>query len=93
MNTPYQSGGAGRDAPHRDDAAIGRAGHYTCAVLGGALVLALTVVYYSALVALTRPLGLFSTTAMVMGVAAAVGLAWLTLELAWAWRAGRHRRS
>ncbi|WP_255494065.1 hypothetical protein [Halarchaeum sp. CBA1220] len=68
---------------------VGWREHYTCAAASLAATVVAVALLYPALVALTRPLGVFSTTALVLGVAAVMGVAWLTLELVWEWCAGR----
>lgn len=88
MNTNHGSGR--RDA---DDAAlpneVSPTEHCACCVLALVGVGAIGFVVYPGLVALTRPLHVLSSTAIVCALVVGWLLLWLGMEYVWEWRAGR----
>lgn len=90
MNMP---GGAGTDSqPGRKSSEFRRTGgleRYFCTVGGFFLAAALVVLLYPLVLAVTRPFGLLSSTALVFVLVSTWFVTWISLEVAWEWRAGR----
>jgi hypothetical protein len=63
--------------------------HYSCGLAGLLATAAVAVLFYPVLVAVTRPLYLLSSTALLFVLVFAWFAIWLALALAWEWRAGR----
>jgi hypothetical protein len=63
--------------------------HYSCGAISLLFAVVFVSVLYPLLVALTTPLGMFATTALVSIAALVWGAGWIGAELLWEWRAGR----
>lgn len=85
MYTPH---GGGSERSRREEP-VSAAEHYSCGLVGLLATAVLALFFYSYLVALTRPLHLFASTALVFGLVLVWLVVWMTLELAWEWRTGR----
>ena len=72
---------------------VGAVQHYACAVASLLATGLILLAGYSALVALTRPLHVLSSTALVFAVVSLWLLMWAALEVTWEWRAGRLSRA
>jgi len=88
MSIPYD-GDSRPSCPTDCPETVGVVEHVLCALSGVVFTGALLVPYYPSLVALTEPLDVLSSTAMVVAVAALWLLVSFSVELAWEWRAGR----
>lgn len=92
----YTIGGPVDEEPARESGvragpcrSVGAVPHYACAVTSLLVTGVVLLVGYPVLVALTRPLYVLSSTALVFAVLSLwLGL-WATFELTWVWRA-RH---
>lgn len=93
MYIPQGGGRAGNSQCERadppTDETVGTVEHCSCGLLGLLATAAIVVAIYPMLVALTQPLFVLSSTAIVFVLFAIWLVTWLLLELAWEWRAGR----
>ncbi len=93
MNTP-QRGGRGNQTTRNPSErtpqeTVGTVEHYLCGLTGSLATMGLVALFYPTLVAVTRPLHILSTTALVVILTTVwIGI-WFALELAWEWRASR----
>jgi len=90
MNTPHDGEYRAQcSTERRCPQTVGVVEHVLCGLAGVLLTGALLLLFYPSLVALTQPLYVLSSTALV----GAIAVLWLLLsfgaELAWEWRAGR----
>ncbi|MDS0260276.1 hypothetical protein NDI56_12805 [Haloarcula sp. S1CR25-12] len=70
---------------------VGTVEHCLCGVAGLLCTGAILALWYPALVAVTQPLYVLSSTAVVAVVTTLWLLTWLGVEFVWEWRAGRLR--
>jgi len=93
MPTPYEPEQTDDDpyinAEQRLTGTVGTAEHCLCGVAGLLCTGAILVLWYPALVAVTRPLYVLSSTAVVAISTTLWLLTWLGVECVWEWRAGR----
>ncbi|WP_225332733.1 hypothetical protein [Halomicrobium urmianum] len=94
MSVPRDSGGEHPREPVRSETTWTNAvGHCSCCLIGLAVAAVVAASTYPALVSLTRPLGMLSSTALLV-VLIAIWLAiWSSTEIAWAWRTQRAERA
>ncbi len=95
MPTPYKREQTD-DGPHTNTeqcrpGTVGAVEHYLCGVIGLCCTGVVLALWYPALVAVTRPLYVLSSTAVVAVVTTLWLLTWLGVEFVWEWRAGRLR--
>ena len=90
MNTK-QGGRGGRQTtenfPQGDD--YNPVEQYTCCVTGLVVMCAIAVLFYPVLIAVTQPLQILSSTAVVFVLISVWLLAWVGVVAIWEWRAGR----
>lgn len=93
MPTPYEPGQTDDDPYTPGDQCfaetVGTVEHCLCGVVGLLCTGAVLAVLYPALVTITRPLSVLSSTAVVAIVATLWLLTSLGVEFVWEWRAGR----
>lgn len=90
MNTK-QGGCGGRQTagkpPQADDYNLVE--QYACCLTGLGVMSAIAVLFYPVLVAVTQPLQVLSSTAVVFVLISVWLLAWMGVVVIWEWRAGR----
>lgn len=74
-----------------DSGTVGTVEHCLCGVAGLLCTVALLAVLYPTLVAVTQPLYVLSSTALVAIATTLWLLTWLGAEFVWEWRTGRAR--
>lgn len=89
MYTPQ--GGGGRRSPLEPTRTRGADALEVsvCCVAGFLATSVVALLFYPVLVAVTRPLHLLSSTAIVVVLMLVWALVWLGIEVLWEWRAGR----
>ena len=63
--------------------------HYACSLAGFVVAVATGAIAYPLLIGATESLHLLSSTAIAFALLLLWFLAWLSIEIAWEWRAGR----
>lgn len=92
MNT---SRGGGRNRTNPDPSeqgpreTVGTVEHCLCGLAGFFVTAAMVALLYPTLVAVTRPLHVLSSTALVVILTTVWVVTWLGLELVWTWRDDR----
>jgi len=93
MDTPHNGDPRNQDACTSSEqdclCTVGTAEHCLCGLTGSLFAVAIIAVLYPTLVALTEPLYVLSSTALVVITTMLWLLIWFGLECAWEWRAGR----
>jgi len=90
MNKPHSGEPRDRDSPDQGCVCtVSTVEHYLCGFTGFLFTGAIIALLYPALVTLTEPLSVLSSTVLVGIMTAAWLLIWFGLEFAWEWRAGR----
>lgn len=93
MPTSYEreqaDDGAQTAGEQRPPETVGTVEHCLCGVAGLVCTGVVLALWYPALVAVTEPLYVLSSTAVVVIVTTLWLLTWLTVEFAWEWRTGR----
>lgn len=97
MSIPRDRGRAGSGRTERTESAqadaIGNLGHCSCCLIGLAVAAVVAVSLYPVLVAVTRPFGLLSSTALLVILVVVWLAGWWSFEIAWVWRVKRAERA
>jgi hypothetical protein len=90
MYIPHGGRGA-RDERPGDTAPVGApvVEYFACGLLGLVATSLLVLLFYPFLLAVTRPLQMLSSTAIVLLFVVLWTLVWLGIEIVWDWRTGR----
>ncbi len=94
MSVPRDGGGEHPREPVRSESTVTDAiGHCSCCLIGLAVAAVVAASLYPVLVAVTRPLGVLSSTALLVVLIAVWLAVWSSAEIAWAWRTQRTERA
>jgi len=90
---PIQGGGQHREDPESREVpnsdTVTPIEHYTCSLIGFVVMLVTGVAVYPALAGAAESLQMLSSTAIAFALLLLWLVAWLSIEVAWEWRAGR----